>query len=121
MALRILFVEDHNDTRHILSQLLRRFGYNVVTAPDYKTASTMLDVWSFDVLLSDIGLPDGSGCDLVAEAKHKQPVVGIALTAFGEKEDAERGLASGFDHYFTKPLDVHQLRTVLGGIAPDQS
>ena len=121
MRLRILFVEDHNDSRHTLSRLLRHYSYDVVTAPDYRTASTMLDASRFDVLLSDIRLPDGDGCDLVLEAKSKQPLVAIALSALGSPQDEERGMSCGFDHYFVKPLDVRQLRAVLDGVTAQRS
>ena len=87
MQLRILFVEDHNDSRYTLSRLLRHYGYDVISAPDYRTACTILDASRFDVLLSDVGLPDGNGCDLVLDAKSKQPLVAIALSALGSSQD----------------------------------
>jgi DNA-binding response OmpR family regulator len=121
MALRILFVEDHDDTRQTLSRLLRRFTYEVVTARDYQTARAILDQCHFDVLLSDIGLPDGDGCDLVIEAKAKQRLVGIALTAYGTAREVERGVSCGFDHYFVKPLDIYRLRATLEGITAQRS
>jgi two-component system OmpR family response regulator len=117
MELRILFVEDHNANRQTVSRLLRHFHYNVVAAPDYRTATALLDKWQFDVLLSDICLPDGDGCNLATVAKSKQPLVAIALTALGTRNDEEHGLSCGFDHYFVKPLDFYRLRTVLRGIA----
>ena len=119
MALRILFVEDHDDTRHTLSRLLRHFTYEVVTARDYQTARAILDQCHFDVLLSDIGLPDGDGCDLVIEAKAKQRLVGIALTAGTARE--VRGVPWGFDHYYVKPLDIYKLRATLEGITAQRS
>jgi DNA-binding response OmpR family regulator len=115
MGLRILLVEDHNDTRHTLWRLLRHFNYDVVTAPDCQTACSILDALPFDILLSDIRLPDGDGCDLVREAKSKQPLVAIALSALGTVQDEERGVSCGFDHYFVKPLDFNRLRVVLDG------
>jgi len=116
MGLRILLVEDHNDTRHSLWQLLRHFNYQVVPASDYQTACRILHGAPFDVLLSDIHLPDGDGCDLVMEAKSKQSLVAIAVSAFGTIQDKARGISCGFDHYFVKPLDFHRLRMVLDGI-----
>ena len=116
MALRILFVEDHNHSRQTVSRLLKHFHYDVVAAPDYRTASALLDKWQFDVLLSDISLPDGDGCNLVTVAKSKQPLVAIALTGLGTGKDEKRGLSCGFDHYFVKPLDFYQLRAILRGI-----
>ena len=116
MPLRIPFVEDHTDTRHVLSRLLRRFHYTVAAAPDYQTALTMLNESTFDVLLSDLALPDGDRCDLVVHAKSKQPLVAIALTALGTMKNEARGFSCGFDHYFVKPLDFRQLRAVLDRI-----
>jgi DNA-binding response OmpR family regulator len=118
MALRILFVEDHTDTSRMLGQLLRYFHYMVVTAPDYETALRMLNESRFDVLLSDVALPDGNGCDLVIQAKSKQPLVAIALTALGTLKEEECDLSCGFDHYFVKPLHFQELRKVLDGIRP---
>jgi DNA-binding response OmpR family regulator len=117
MGARILFVEDHDDTRQTLSRVLRHFQYEVVTARNYQTARGILDRCQFDILLSDIGLPDGDGCDLIKEAKLKQPLVGIAVTAYGTVSDKDRSLACGVDHYFVKPLDVYRLRATLDGIA----
>lgn len=116
MGLRILFVEDHNHSRQTVSRLLEHFHYDVVAAPDCRTATALLDKWQFDVLLSDIRLPDGDGCNLVLLAKSKQPLVAIALTALGSGNDERRGLSCGFDHYFVKPLDFYRLRAVLRGI-----
>jgi DNA-binding response OmpR family regulator len=115
MALRILFVEDHTYSRQTVSRLLKHFHYDVVAAPDYRTASTLLDKWQFDVLLSDIRLPDGDGCNLVTVAKSKQPLVAIALTGLGTAKDEKRGLSCGFDHYFVKPLEFYRLRAILRG------
>jgi DNA-binding response OmpR family regulator len=120
MALHILFVEDHNHSRQTVSRLLRHFHYDVVAAPDFETASALLDKWQFDVLLSDIGLPDGDGCNLVTVAKSKQPLVAIALTGLGTAKDEKRGLSCGFDHYFVKPLDFYRLRAILRGIVSRQ-
>jgi DNA-binding response OmpR family regulator len=116
MGLRILFVEDHGDSRRTLSRLLRYFHHTVVSAPDYQTACSILRQARFDVLLSDIRLPDGDGCDLVRQAKSKQSLVAIALTALGSVRDKERGFSCGFDHYLVKPLDVRGLCTILEGI-----
>jgi DNA-binding response OmpR family regulator len=121
MALRILFVEDHDDTRQTLSRLLRRFSYEVVTARDYHTAHAILNQCHFDVLLSDLGLPDGDGCDLVIGAKAKQRLVGIALTGYGTAREVGRGVPCAFDHYFVKPLDIYRLRATLDAITAQRS
>jgi DNA-binding response OmpR family regulator len=120
-GVRILFVEDHDDTRHTLCRLLRHFDYDVVSARDYRTATNLLGESRFDILLSDICLPDGNGCDLVREAKSKQQLVAIALSALGSAQDEERGFSCGFDHYFVKPLNVRHLREILDKITPQSS
>ncbi|MEY2439129.1 MAG: two-component system, chemotaxis family, CheB/CheR fusion protein, partial [Verrucomicrobiota bacterium] len=67
-ALRILLVEDHNDTRGVFANLLNRSGYLVSVADSVKSAVALLGIRKFDVLLSDLGLPDGSGYALLAQA-----------------------------------------------------
>ncbi len=80
--MNILLVEDHEDTRTVLSRLLDRCGHDVVQAENVTDALTLLGNFRFDVLLSDIGLPDGDGFGLVAEAKRRQPLKAVALTAW---------------------------------------
>ena len=114
MSLRILFVEDHEETRNLLSRFLRRFGYKVDSVSSYESALEALNRSQFQVLLSDLSLPDGDGCDLVQEAKRRQDLKAVALTARSSDDDVKRGRAVGFDHYLTKPFDMHELRSVLG-------
>ena len=111
--LRILLVEDHDDTRRILARLLAHFGHKIAVADSQQRALKMLRSRVFDVVLSDIGLPDGSGYDVISEAKRDRPVAGIALTGYGTDADIRRGKAAGFDFHLTKPVDFHELRTVL--------
>lgn len=116
-SLRILVVEDHSDTLEALSRLLSRFGHEISVANRAQNALSMIESKQFDVVLCDIALPDGSGYDIIAQAKRKQPVKAVALTGFGASEDIERGKEAGFDFHLTKPVDFHELRTVLGQIA----
>lgn len=112
--MNILLVEDHDDSRAVLSTLLIHCGHEVVTAASVEDALCLLNNLQFDVLVSDIGLPDGSGLDLIVEAKKRQPWrKTVALTALGQKNDRERGLQAGFDEYLTKPFDFHKLRSLL--------
>lgn len=116
--MHILLVEDHPDTRTVLARLLSRCGYDVATAENVHEALTLLANLRFDVLLSDIGLPDGDGLELVCEARKRQPLKrAVALTALATDEDRARGLSAGFDEYLTKPLDFRRLRTVLADAA----
>ncbi|MEP7014478.1 MAG: response regulator [Verrucomicrobiota bacterium] len=115
-SLRILVVEDHGDTRRTLSSLLSHFGHEISVADSQRSALEMIDAKNFDVVLSDIGLPDGSGYDVISEAKRKQPLKGVALTGFDRDDDIKRGKEAGFDFHLSKPVDFHQLRSVLGQI-----
>lgn len=112
--MNILVVEDHQDTRRVLSTLLGRGGHEILTASGVNEAIKVLENMRVNVLLSDLSLPDGDGLELVAKAKAIQPrICAIALTARASTNDLERGRKAGFDHYLTKPFDFHELRTIL--------
>jgi CheY-like chemotaxis protein len=115
--LRILVVEDHGDTRHTLSRLLTHFGHEISVADNTRSALDIMASQEFDVVLCDIALPDGSGYDVIAEAKREGPVKAVALTGFAATEDIERGKKARFDFHLTKLVDFHELRAVLGQIA----
>ena len=115
----ILLLEDHTDTRMVLTSLLGRSGYRIISAKRVREALQLLADMRFDVLLSDLGLPDGDGLDVVREAKALQPHIrAVALTARGSQKDEEVGRAAGFDHYLTKPFDLHELRLALQAKEP---
>jgi len=115
-SLRILVVEDHGDTLQALSRLLTHFGHEISVAEGAQSAQEIIDSKEFDVVLCDIALPDGDGYDLIAEVKRKRPVKAVAITGFGTEEDIRRGKEAGFDFHLVKPVDFHELRTVLGAI-----
>lgn len=114
--LDLLLVDDHPQTLRVLSALLRRRGHNVATAESVTQAVRLLECERFDALISDIGLPDGSGCDVMRAARKRQSLRGIALSGYGMEEDVRRSREAGFDHHLTKPVDFHELETFLGGI-----
>ena len=116
-TLDLLLVDDHPQTLRVLSALLRKRGHNVATAESVEQALRLLDHERFDALISDIGLPDGSGCDVMRAAKQRQSLRGIALSGYGMDEDVRRSKEAGFDHHLTKPVDFHELETFLGAIA----
>ena len=118
MTLQILIVEDHGDTRRVLTGLLGHFGHSISAADTVKSAMAFLKAKRFDAVVSDLGLPDGSGFDVIREAKRRQHLTGVALTARGEWEDVQQGRAAGFDYHLTKPVDFSQLRGVLAQIEP---
>jgi PAS domain S-box-containing protein len=116
-SLRLLLVDDHADTRNVLSRLLTKCGHEVVTCDSAQGALRLLDSTEFDALISDIGLPDGSGYDLVREAKGKQSLKGVALSGFGTEEDIRRSAEAGFDYHLTKPIDFPDLQSLLQKIS----
>jgi len=111
--LRILVVEDHADTLQVLARLLDHFGHKISVADTAHSALQFLQSTAFDVILSDIVLPDGSGYDIVSQAKQKQAVKAVALSGLDREEDIRRGKEAGFDFHLSKPVDFHELRTVL--------
>jgi hypothetical protein len=115
--LRILLVEDHRDTQRTLSRLLTHFGHEVLTASNKQGALEALGSGNIDVLLCDIGLPDGSGYEVVSQAKRKLSIKAIAITGFGTEEDIRRSNEAGFDSHLVKPVDLHKLQTVLEEVA----
>ena len=111
----VLFVEDHTDTRGVLALLLNRCGCQTVTAKDVQEARTRLEEMHFDVLISDLNLPDGDGIELVKRAKRKnRSIKTIALTGRASDDERREGLEAGCDYYLTKPIDLHELRQALG-------
>jgi len=112
-SLRILVVEDHADTLRVLARLLDHFGHEISVANGAQSALEIVDSKEFDVILSDIGLPDGTGYEVIAQAKRKQPIKGVALTGFDKEEDIKRSKEAGFDFHLSKPVDFHELRMVL--------
>ena len=116
-SLRILVVEDHADTLRVLARLLHHFGHKISVADSTHSALQFLQSKTFDVILSDISLPDGSGYEVVSQAKQKQAVKAVALTGFDREEDIRRGKEAGFDFHLSKPVDFHELRTVLSQVS----
>lgn len=116
--LRILFVEDHDDTCQVMSRMLRGFGYTVTCASSVKAALHQIETEEFDLLISDIGLPDGSGLDVMRYIKSRQNLKGIALSGFGMEEDVRRSRQAGFVQHLTKPVNFQKLGAVIEQIAP---
>jgi PAS domain S-box-containing protein len=115
--LRILLVEDHQDTRHTLSRLLTHFGHQISVAADRQSALHIMASQKFDVILCDIGLPDGSGYEVLSEAKGQRPVKAIAISGFGTEADVRRSTEAGFDFHLVKPVDLRELQEVLDQVA----
>ncbi len=107
--LRVLLVEDHRDTARVMARILRDAGLKVEWAPTVGEALHLASESQFDVLISDIGLPDGSGLDLMRQLRARQSIVGIALSGFGMEEDIRRSREAGFNLHLTKPLNFKVL------------
>ena len=115
---RILLVEDHKPTAQALKHLLMRRNYEVVTAGSVKEACAVASQGKFDLLISDIGLPDGTGYDLMEELSSREKLTGIALSGYGMEEDVSRSHAAGFAAHLTKPVSVQALDKVLSKVRP---
>ena len=112
----ILLVEDHTDTARAMTTLLHRRGYDVRRASNMAEALKEASDTKFDVLVSDIGLPDGSGLELMRQLLAKGPVKGIALSGFGMEEDVNRSRQAGFSEHLTKPIDFKQLEAAIARV-----
>ena len=109
-GLHILLVEDHGDTAQMMLCVLELSGHRVQRAGDVAVALDMAAQHSFDVLISDLGLPDGSGLDLMRELRargHMFP--GIALSGYGQEKDVAQSASAGFHVHLVKPVDVDKL------------
>lgn len=116
--LSILLVDDHEDTNRSMMLLLRRRGYQVKTAVDIAQAVEMFAQETFDVLVSDMGLPDGSGLDLLPKLAHNPPRYGgIVVSGYATDEDVERSRAAGYKEHLSKPVDVSQLDDAIRQVA----
>jgi signal transduction histidine kinase/HAMP domain-containing protein len=111
--LRILLVEDHEDTNRSLANLLRRRGYQVQSALNFQSALNLGENAQFDVLISDLALPDGNGIDLVRKLHSQRPLLGIALTGFGMEADIRKSHDAGFKHHLVKPIDLNKLDSLI--------
>lgn len=114
---RVLLVEDHEPTRQALAQLLIRRHYDVVEAGSVGEAMTAAEARKFDLLITDIGLPDGDGYQLMRALGRSQNIKGIALTGYGMDADIERSRLAGFAIHLTKPIRVQPLDAALASVA----
>jgi signal transduction histidine kinase len=115
-GLRILLVEDHDTTLKVLTRLLGRMGHDVVPAANCQDAlAAASNGHAFDVLISDIGLPDGTGHQLLGKLRPLQPRLRtIALSGFGMDQDIRRSLDAGFHTHLVKPVHFEKLKGAIG-------
>jgi signal transduction histidine kinase len=112
--LRILLVDDHIDSCDALRKLLSRRGHTVVVRHDVSSATEASKADQFDLLVSDVALPDGTGIDLMTRLRQNSSLPGIAISGFGRNDDVERSLKAGFSEHLVKPIS---LETLEGAIA----
>lgn len=106
-------MEDHPDTIRILAVALRRLGHEVATATTVAEAVGLLSNARYDVLLSDIGLPDGNGWSLLSMVPRPWPRVSIAMSGYGSENDLKNSRAAGFSWHLVKPFKMDKLKAVL--------
>src|SRR5437773_4309471 len=112
-GLKILLVDDHQDTCAALEKLLVRRGYLVAATHNVRSAMEAAVRNKFDLLISDIALPDGSGMDLMMQLRAISKIPGIAISGFGNNRDIERSLRAGFSEHLTKPIKLENLEAAI--------
>ena len=115
--MNILLVEDHGDSANVLAMLLRTEGHAVKIAGGVVAATQLAAEQPFDLLLCDLGLPDGSGPDLMRQLNSLYRIKGIALTGSAMDEDVVGFREAGFDAYVTKPCAPAKLISILAALA----
>lgn len=116
-GLRILLAEDNHDTGTLMRKILERRGYRVDLVTGVEAALTHAQRHVYDLLISDIGLPDGSGLELIERIRHIRPIPGIAMSGFGMDDDIRRSREAGFTEHLTKPVSINKLDEVIKRIA----
>ena len=109
-------VDDHSDTRDGLRRVLERSGHHVQSAANCADALIMaaeMSVGRLDVVLCDVGLPDGDGVELMQTIMSRHACRAMAVTGWGAAEDLKRYAEAGIDRWFIKPLDVGELLKAL--------
>jgi PAS domain S-box-containing protein len=111
---RILLVDDHADTLKVLRRILERGGHSVTPASSVAEAARLAETTELDLLISDIGLPDGTGLDVIASVRQRHPrVPAIAMTGFGMEQDIKSSADAGFSTHLTKPVDINSLEAAI--------
>ncbi len=117
LQLRLLLVEDHADTARILVRHLERAGITTVQATGVDNAIMLAARGPFDLLVSDLGLPDGSGCDIMRHVSAVYGMPGIAMSGYGREEDMRRSSDAGFSEHLVKPIDLRELLAAIRRVA----
>jgi CheY-like chemotaxis protein/nitrogen-specific signal transduction histidine kinase len=110
---RVLLVDDHHDTCLGMKRMLERRGYQITIAHSAEQAVEKVRTQDFDLLISDIGLPDRSGYELMREVLLNKPLPGIALSGFGSEQDINQAREAGFAEHLTKPINFERLEKTI--------
>lgn len=110
--LNILLVEDHDDTRESIALLLAQ-KHSIREASNVAHALNAAGKEKFDLVISDVGLPDGSGLELMCQLRDKYGLKGICLSGFGMEQDVSRSVEAGFFRHLTKPIDPDKLEAAI--------
>ena len=110
---RVLLVDDHQDTCLGMKRMLERRGYQISIAHSAQQAVEKVRTQEFDLLISDIGLPDRSGYELMREVRLNKGLPGIALSGFGSEEDVNQAREAGFAEHLTKPINFERLEKTI--------
>lgn len=115
--LRIYVLENDTDSRNMLTMLLRSWGHAVDSASTMGEALAHLPGQRYDVLISDIGLPDGNGWQMMDKLRELGTLgnigYAIAMSGYGMGSDLEKSRAAGYRHHLIKPMDIDQLERLL--------
>jgi CheY-like chemotaxis protein len=114
-AFHILLVEDHSDTAEAMADLLRGMGHEITVAGSVAAGLAAAErlAGRLDLVVSDLGLPDGSGLDLMQQLTCRFHIRGIALSGYGMEEDVRRSLDAGFERHLTKPINLQALQAAI--------
>ena len=115
-GLKILLLEDHTHTVQVMSRILTGHGHDVRAVSSIKSAVDIMHQEKFDLLLCDIGLPDGTGMDFLKKIRQFDQTPAVALSGFGMEEDIARCEAAGFFAHLTKPIDLQRLDALIRNI-----
>jgi CheY-like chemotaxis protein len=111
---KILVVDDSEEVREVLRELLSRHGYTVVTCPDGESGLVELESRTFDLAMVDLGLPGISGLEVARRLKDRWPATRVALmTGYGDRMGPDDAQPKGVDFVLAKPFSLDQLRSVV--------
>jgi CheY-like chemotaxis protein len=121
-GLRVLVVDDEADAREIVSAILVQAGAEVATAASVPQAIDLIDQWMPDILISDIGMPNEDGYDLIRKVRTRSSdkqgqIPAIALTAYARTQDRLKVLSAGYQMHVPKPIEPIELATVVASLA----